>query len=253
MIGFQHFKEDEVPYETLQKFGLTREMINDLPQSVMFKLLSGQKTPVLPVTTDNIDGDKVTTMARISLKRMIDGTVDAFIAPIWEDADLHEYPEEIMKSLKEGNVTITSIKDLGECYLQYDEMIKRVWAVPTEIIQHNISLLEGEINTNENKELLKGHVITISDNDEECSIGIDLYEETGIRITRGNKQAWKEDKENEQQLPKYNFGLFGCWMADEDNNLTYVAEDDYDEKMLSEWKRSQSHNAAKAQMQQVKM
>ena len=48
------YKEDlterDIPYEILEQHGLTHEMIDDLPQSVMNKLLHGEFTPLLPIT-----------------------------------------------------------------------------------------------------------------------------------------------------------------------------------------------------------
>lgn len=41
-MNYQHkFKEEEIPYGILKKFGLTREMIGDLPQSVLQQVCDG--------------------------------------------------------------------------------------------------------------------------------------------------------------------------------------------------------------------
>ena len=43
------FSESEIPYEELANFGLSQEMIDDFPESIMNKFLSGQRTPLLPM------------------------------------------------------------------------------------------------------------------------------------------------------------------------------------------------------------
>lgn len=43
------FYESEYPYDTLEKFGLTREMIEDLPMHVLDDLSAGLRSPVLPI------------------------------------------------------------------------------------------------------------------------------------------------------------------------------------------------------------
>ena len=43
MAKIEHFTAEEIPYEILAKFGLTHEMIDDLPQNVMLRLLSSRK------------------------------------------------------------------------------------------------------------------------------------------------------------------------------------------------------------------
>ena len=40
---------DELPFPTLERFGLTREMIEDLPMRVLDDICDGRHSPVLPV------------------------------------------------------------------------------------------------------------------------------------------------------------------------------------------------------------
>ena len=44
------FQEDEVPYAILEEFGLTQEMIEDLPVDVYHDILNGRLSPVLPIS-----------------------------------------------------------------------------------------------------------------------------------------------------------------------------------------------------------
>ena len=39
---------DELPFPTLERFGLTREMIEDLPMRVLDDICDGRHSPVLP-------------------------------------------------------------------------------------------------------------------------------------------------------------------------------------------------------------
>ena len=43
------FEFEELPYETLSQFGLTREMIEDLPMHILEELSNGRHSPVLPI------------------------------------------------------------------------------------------------------------------------------------------------------------------------------------------------------------
>ena len=45
----QKFTEDDIPYNILNRFGFTREMIEDMPDAIITKLKNGQTTPVLPI------------------------------------------------------------------------------------------------------------------------------------------------------------------------------------------------------------
>ena len=74
----------------------------------------------------------------------------------------------------------------------------------------------------------------------------------GIRISNGSRMAWKEETQVER-LPKYNFGIYGCWMADDLGNLSYVPEDSYTREMEAEQVRAGQQHAASAQMSSMGM
>ena len=44
-----NFDENEMPYGILERFGLTQEMIEDLPTDILQNILNGRHSPVLPV------------------------------------------------------------------------------------------------------------------------------------------------------------------------------------------------------------
>ena len=46
------FELIELPYPTLARFGLTQEMIEDLPMRVLDEICDGRHSPVLPVRVD---------------------------------------------------------------------------------------------------------------------------------------------------------------------------------------------------------
>lgn len=254
MAIIEQFSKQEIPYGILQKFGLTQEMIDDFPENVMNRFLSSRATPVLPVVTENSEGEQVKTLARVFLVRLDDGTVDVCFAPQWVDEDLSAFTQEQQDKLKLGGVTTAHVDGKGQCFVQFDDTINQVMAVPVDIINQNISILQRSYGlVNDDREILEqGGVVEIKINDQVLSAGIDLNDSKGIRIANGDIVAWQEDTKTDR-LPKYNFGLYGCWMADDDNVLSYVAEDDFGPEMIAEQERAQSANAAQAQLNQLKM
>ena len=45
-------------------------------------------------------------------------------------------------------------------------------------------------------------------------------------------------------LDKYTFGVYGCWVMDDDGNLDYVPEEEYTEELWNEQKKSAERNRA---------
>ena len=105
----EHFKQDEIPFEKLEKFGLTKEMIEDLPQVITLRMLAARATPPLPIMTDNQDGKKTQSLARISLVRLDDGTVDVVLAPRWIACDLDKFSDGQQRNLLAGKVIMTDV------------------------------------------------------------------------------------------------------------------------------------------------
>ena len=85
------------------------------------------------------------------------------------------------------------------------------------------------------QKLQNGEILSIIEDDEEISIGIDLNSNTGIRLAAGNEQVWR--REAKREWDKYNFGVFGCWTMDENGNLDYIHEEDYSEEIWNEQKK----------------
>ena len=253
-MNYERFTQKEIPYDILDKFGLTQMMIDDLPENVTKRFLSGRTTPVLPIITENVEGETILSHARISLVRLSDGTVEVCFAPQWVDEDLQSFTQEQQEKLKLGEVTLADMPGKGRCFIQYDETISQVMAVPESIIAQNISILTRSftISDEEKEQLENGGIIELEINNNILSVGIDLNEDTGIRIANGDILSWQEDAKADR-LPKYNFGIYGCWVADDENVLSYVAEDDFTEEMNKELEREGSQRAAEEHLRQMKM
>jgi hypothetical protein len=83
--------------------------------------------------------------------------------------------------------------------------------------------------------LQKGLPISVIDGEEVHTVGIDLMDKSGIRIAQGDERKWRE--EQNRSVDKYNFGLNGCWMADDEGNLDYVPEESYTEELWEEMRK----------------
>lgn len=103
MKKIEKFQDNEIPYETLASFGLTKEMVDDLPLKVLEKLLAGQRTPLLPISVQDNTGKKVDSLARLSLVRTEDG-IDVMFMPYWESTLMEELSTLDQMLLKEGTV-----------------------------------------------------------------------------------------------------------------------------------------------------
>ena len=99
-------EEHEVPYETLGKFGLTREMIEDLPMHVLEDIGQGRRSPVLPIQVEDENENIIKSRTRFAFVRMEDGTVDVVFYPVLNKAPLEQYDQEQQKQLLAGKAIL---------------------------------------------------------------------------------------------------------------------------------------------------
>lgn len=261
----------EIPYGVLETFGLTRNMIDDLPMDVLSQILSGRRSPVLPVKVKGEKGEEIHSKARFSLIYAADGHVDVLFHPVFQpigekvclvtrDSSMGNeklmvvdtctmYSDAVVEGLKSGRVVMDYMtSDDGrkvKAFLQLDPETNEVLAVPTTIIGRNLHTLVNEIGLTvaETNCIQNGEVLTIVQDEEQVSVGLDLNSPTGLRFERGGEKRWKEG--GARQWNKYSVGVFGCWVMN-DGELSYIKEEEYTEEIWDEIER-QRNNKIKSQ------
>ncbi len=225
MMELKNFTKNDIPYDILEGFGLTRQMIDDLPDSVHQKLLSGRNTPPLPVEDRTQDGETVYAISKISLFRKENGEMDVYFTPKMEILDVSMFKDLTADILKSGKVVRTN-----RGYAQYNDIIEQVDFVPYGILFHNLENIQEIIGFSQRDRdiLLKGSPVEIKEGEYAgCTVGIDLSSDSLIRLSKGGLGEW-EREEAENKMQKYNFGMFGCWVCDDSNVLHYINVQDYD-------------------------
>ncbi len=235
------FSDAEIPYKTLQKFGLTQEMIGDLPTHALSQIEEGYRSPVLPIEFTDEQGNTYKSRTRFSLYRTEDNRVDVLFYPQLEQARLEKFSEENKSKLQSDKAVIEKMtnadgKDIL-AFLQIDKGTQQILYVPTPVIGRNLQVIADEFHLN-NAELnclRNGTPLTILTSDNTITVGVDLNEPTGIRICTGDERKWSAGVKKDWE--KYNYGCFGCWTMDEEGNLDYTPEEEYTDEMWEEMKR----------------
>ena len=241
---------DELPFSTLERFGLTREMIEDLPMRVLEDICNGRHSPVLPVRVTDEHGGQIESRSRFAFIRMDDGQVDVVFYPALKSSPLERYDEAQQKQLLDGKAIVADVEmsdgRSSKAFVQIDAETKQVMSVPTPIIGRNLQVLAEELHmgTAEINGMQHGDPLTMIVDDEPVTVGIDLHAATGIRFCAGDEQKWRE--QSKREWDKYTFGVYGCWVMDDEGNLNYVSEEEYTEELWNEQKKSAERNRAAA-------
>lgn len=235
------FSDAEISSQILQKFGLTPEMIGDLPTHALSQIAEGYRSPVLPIEFTDEQGNIYKSRTRFSLYRTEDNRVDVLFYPQLQQAQLEKFSEENRKKLQSDKAVIdkmatTDGKEI-QAFLQIDKGTQQILFVPTPVIGRNLQVIADEFHLS-NAELnclRNGNPLTILAADDTITVGVDLNEPIGIRICAGDERKWNAEVKKDWE--KYNYGCFGCWTMDEEGNLNYTPEEAYTDEMWEEMRR----------------
>ena len=235
------FSDAEIPYKILHKFGLTQEMIGDLPTHALSQIAEGYRSPVLPIKFTDEQGNIYRSRTRFSLYRTEDNRVDVLFYPQLQQACLDKFSEENRNKLQCDKAVIDTMttadgKDI-QAFLQIDKGTQQVIYIPTPVIGRNLQVIayEFHLSNAELNCLRNGNPLTILADDDTITVGADLNEPTGIRICAGDERKWSAEVKKDWE--KYNYGCFGCWTMDEEGNLDYTPEEAYTDEMWEEMRR----------------
>ena len=238
------FDEEEIPYGILGQFGLTPEMIEDLPARAYIDILQGRCSPLLPITMKDDGGNTVDARTRFKLTRL-DDDVDVLFLPRLNRCELGSYSEDEQESLRSGKVIVSHAPDDGsvKCFVQVDPGTNQVLYIPTPVIIRNLmGVIDAfHLCTDDIRMVQDGEPVSFRCADEIMTCGIDLTEKTGIRMIVADRAQWLSERGTDR-FDSYNFGIYGCWMKDGKGNLGYVSEEDYTDEMWAEQEKAIARN-----------
>lgn len=224
---------EDIPYNALAEFGITQEMVDDLPEQVLDALTRGHRTPVLPIERLDSNGKKYKDKARISLVESENG-IKVMLLPCYEDCALDDYSKEEQEIIRTGKALRVTMLQKEDCYVQLDFATNRLLSAAADLIDQNINVCAScsKFDNNVIHDIKDGEPATITADGGEITLGIDLHTDTGVRIINGSAAEWREVIKNDG-LDRYSFGLYGCWVKANNGDLEYVKEEDYTSEMIS--------------------
>lgn len=247
----KRFSREDYPLDILAEFGLTEEMIYDLPDFVHETIERGGKSPLLPISIEQPFG--VTRgYAKFSLIDTDEG-IDVMFYPKLKQVNLAAFTEEQKSALLEGKVIVADVDDpiitdegvedmqRIKAFVQLDKDTNGVIYTPTQAIGRNINAVANEydLSGEDLQRFWDGDLVTIyeptdEDGQDPVTIGVDLFMDTGVIVVPGTAEQWESTVR--RTMPKYSFGTDGCWV-NHDGRLSYVPEDSFTKDILDELER----------------
>lgn len=244
----KRFHREEYPLDILAEFGLTENMIYDLPNFVHETIEMGGKSPLLPIIIEQPYGH-TKAYAKFCIIETDEG-LDVLFSPKLISADLSMFSDKEQSLLLEGKVIVADIEDTViteegvediqniKAFVQLDKDTNGVVYCPTPVIARNLTAIcsEYDIDGDSLKSLMEGNLVTIQEENEDgdmdnVTIGIDLMCDKGALVVAGDSSTFQYTVRH--PIPKYNFGNDGCWV-NHGGVLDYVPEEYFTKEMYDE-------------------
>lgn len=240
------FHRDEYPFDVLGEFGLTENMIYDLPDYIHDRIEMGGMSPLLPISIKQPFGF-THCYAKFCLVEVEDG-VDVMFAPKLKEIDLSNFLKQEREMLLAGKVIVSEVeeavtmengteeKEKIKAFVQIDKETNSVVYTPTQIIGRNLRTITNEFDLPDDaiRGFWKGELITIettgdAEKPASITIGIDLLSDKGVVLVPGDATQW--NKIVHKAMPEYTFGNDGCWI-NRHGMLSYVPEENFTQDIL---------------------
>ena len=253
----KRFHREQYPMDTLKEFGLTREMINDLPDFVHDSIQMGGKSPLLPICFQQKYGE-VHTYARFCLVETDKG-IDVIFMPKLKTVNLDAFPDEERELLLKGKVIVADIIETlngidgvqtiqqVKAFVQLDKDTNSVVYSHTPIIGRNLTAVSNEydITGEELQTIWNGNLVTVKDTDSKgteypVTIGVDLFTDKGVIVVPGTADRW--ERTVRQSMPEYSFGNYGCWV-NRKGHLRYYPDNQFTQDIRNALERSIKRNS----------
>ena len=261
----KRFHRDEYPFDILGEFGLTENMIYDLPDYIHENIEMGGMSPLLPISIKQPFGC-THGYAKFCLIEAEDG-VDVMFSPKLKEADLSNFLKQDRQFLLDGKVIVSEVEEAVllndgteskkkvKAFVQLDKETNNVVYAPTQIIGRNLQTVTNEFDLTENdlQGFWKGELVTTDITDEKSetakiTIGIDLFSEKGVVLIHGDVAQW--NRIVHKSMPEYSFGNDGCWV-NRHGMLEYVPEEDFTQDVLEALERQARQSGIPAETLQT--
>ena len=252
----KRFHREDYPLDILSEFGLTEEMIYDLPDFVHETIEMGGKSPLLPITIQQPFGE-TRLHAKFCLFETENG-MDVLFFPKLKSINLDQFAEHDKKLLLAGKVIVSDIEDrkdgadeseephIIKAFVQIDKDTNDVLYTPTQVIGRNLSAIAGEydLDGEQLQRFWKGELVTITESnvqgiDEPITIGVDLFTDKGVIVIPGTADLW--EKIVRRTMPEYSFGNDGCWV-NRHGQLQYVPDEEFTKEIYDVLNRNARAN-----------
>ena len=201
-------QSDLLPYEKLAILGIDREKADSLPMKVKEKLMAGEVTPIMQVSINARNGSIITMPMKLQMTTDKNGAPALIAYPVraeldWERNKILNLTQQEAERLAKGEVIQKAVNVNGEKtqqYLQLDPETKsvihrRVTDIKLEKRLKDMEKVNDiELGMQQKQQVREGKPVELNVGGEKVSVGIDLKEQQGFKLIKGDMKEWERQQ-----------------------------------------------------------
>ena len=204
------FLEEEIPYEKLEKLGISRRAFLSMPKDLVDPIINGKVSPIIRANIKAQNGKVIVIPMKIQLTRDDDGSVklqtyqrtreiqnDYCLTPF--ELDRVKNGEVIRKELDENGIRKMKFIQLDN---ETNALIQRSVAHTriAEKLRDMEKIKDIELGTNQKQAAQEGKPVQLNVGDQPVTVGVDLREPQGFKVVNGDMQEWDRQKKIKYDL-----------------------------------------------------
>ncbi len=201
-------QSDLLPYEKLAILGIDRVKADSLPIEVKEKLMAGEVTPIMQVSINARNGSIITMPMKLQMTTDKNGAPALIAYPVRAELDQERnkvlnLTQQEAERLARGEVIQKAVNVNGEKtqqYLQLDPetksvIHKRVTDIKLEQRLKDMEKVNDiELGMQQKQHIREGKPVELNVGGEKVSVGIDLKEQQGFKLIKGDMKEWERQQ-----------------------------------------------------------
>ena len=199
-------QSDLLPYEKLAILGIDREKTDSLPMEVKEKLMAGEVTPIMQVSINARNGSIITMPMKLQMTTDKYGAPALIAYPVRAELDRERnkvlnLTQQEAERLARGEVIQKAVNVNGEKTQQYLQLDPETEQRLKDMEKVN----DIELGMQQKQQVREGKPVELNVGGEKVSVGIDLKEQQGFKLIKGDMKEWERQQKlrYEEIHPEY--------------------------------------------------
>ena len=223
MTNKKAFLEEEIPYDKLEKLGISRRAFLSMPKDLVDPIINGKVSPILKAHIKAKNGKTMEIPMKIQLSRDDDGSIKLLTyqrtKQIQNDFELT--PRELER-VKNGEVIRKELEEDGIRKMKFIQLDSETNAlIPKSVARVRIAeklrdmekIKDIELGANQKQAAQEGKPIQLNVGDQPVTVGVDRREPQGFKVVNGDMEEWNRQKKIKYDLEHE--GYMGYVQTDE--------------------------------------